>query len=405
MPFYRLLLIGSTILLLQHADAFTLPKPRLVVASVDSTRGSSAAICPMSYRAAAAVRSMQSEGVAGLFSLNDSNDDDKFDSSPDGLITLAKVVMAADLGVQNDNLLADNFLWIGPLLDTPLNKVDYLAAGRFFDLRSTFPDLDYRAHDYRIDEVDPLTVRVTARTVGTMRGELRLRDQTLPPNGQQMRCPPEAVSITFDGNTGKVTKLVTGFTLDRFVGNTNGLCGVSAAATVAGAPPSEWEVYPALTVVQRFFGRPVTPIGESSSFLAPFPETVMIQLAKGVLSSNMAADDASLLDKKFVYVTSTQGPIGKKKFLEVFAKAEFEGVEPELSHFRVDPYDPNRVWVDVRPLAPGYEGPAQAMSFSFDDDGFCTRITSGAVMDPSLGKFQHFCHQVTFPRKGGHSMN
>lgn len=331
---------------------------------------------------------MQSAAVAEGFSLN-GDDVDEFDASPDGLITRAKVVMASDLGVQNGGLLADTFLWIGPLLDTPLNKVDYLAAGRFFDLRSTFPDLDYRAHDYRIDEVDPLTVRVTARTVGTMRGELRLRDQTLPPNGQQMRCPPEAVSITFDGSSGKVVKLVTGFTLDRLVGNTNGLCGVSAAATVAGEPPSEWEVYPALTVVQRFVGRPVAPIGESSSFLAPFPETVMIQLAKGVLSSNMAADDASLLSKDFTYMTPTQGPVGKKKFLETFAAMEFESVEPELSYFRVDPYDPNRVWVDVRPLAPGYEGPAQAMSFAFDDDGFCTRITSGAVMDPSLGASHH----------------
>ena len=58
--------------------------------------------------------------------------------------------------------------------------------------RSTFPDLDYRAHDFRIDEQDPMTVRVTARTVGRMRGELRLRNEVLPPNGKQMRCPPGA---------------------------------------------------------------------------------------------------------------------------------------------------------------------------------------------------------------------
>ena len=37
--------------------------------------------------------------------------------------------------------------------DRVLNKDDYLAAGKFFDLRAAFPDLDYRAHDFRIDEV------------------------------------------------------------------------------------------------------------------------------------------------------------------------------------------------------------------------------------------------------------
>ena len=58
--------------------------------------------------------------------------------------------------------------------------------------RSTFPDLDYRAHDFRIDEQDPMTIRVTARIVGTMRGELRLRNEVLPPNGKRMRCPPGA---------------------------------------------------------------------------------------------------------------------------------------------------------------------------------------------------------------------
>jgi hypothetical protein len=306
-------------------------------------------------------------------------------TSPESLIARTKVALASDLGLQNGNLLADNFICIGPYLEKPLNKVDYLAAGRFFDLRSTFPDLDFRAHDYRIDRADPLTVRVTARTVGTMRGELRLRDQTLPPNGQQMRCPPEAISVTFDPNSGKINKLCAGFTMDRLVGNTGGLCGVMAAATVAGEPPSDWEIYPPLTVVQRFFGRPVDPIGESTSFLAPFPETVMVQLAKGILA---APSDSSLLANKFTFMTPTKGPVDKKRYLDDFAEQEFAQMQPEFAHFRVDPYDPNRVWVDVRPLAPGFEGPPQAMSFTFDDDGFCVRITSGFVMDPSLGKLE-----------------
>lgn len=83
-----------------------------------------------------------------------------------------------------------------------------MTAGRFFDLRSTFPDLDYRAHDYRLaaspsqdgdggasndavgTSTNEVVVRFTTRTVGTMQGELKLRRETLPPNGEKMICPP-----------------------------------------------------------------------------------------------------------------------------------------------------------------------------------------------------------------------
>jgi hypothetical protein len=32
-----------------------------------------------------------------------------------------------------------------------------------------------------------------------------------------------------------------------------------------------------------------------------------------------------------------------------------------------------------------YEGPPEAVSLTFDDDGFCMRLTAGVVMDPSIG--------------------
>ena len=311
---------------------------------------------------------------------------ESFDTTAESLIGKAKAVIATDLAIQDPSLLTENFLWIGPLLEKPLSKVDYLAAGRFFSLRTAFPDLDYRPHDFRVDENDSLTVKCTVRPLGVMRGPLRLRDELVEPNGKQWRGPPEAVSMTFDPETGKVVKMCSGFAMDRFVGNTNGLCGVMAAATIAGVPPSDWEVYPIPAVISRFFGRPVDPVDEVSTFLAPFPETVMIQLVKGILTTNLAAEDPSLLAKSFSFVTPSVGPIGKNKFLESFAAQEFGGFEPEFSHFRVDPFDPYRVWVDVKPVGPGLEGPPQAFSFKFDDDGFCIRITAGAVMDPSIGK-------------------
>lgn len=59
-----------------------------------------------------------------------------FEPTPDGLIAQAKVMLAVDLGLQKDGLLDQNFVWIGPTLGSKvLGKQDYLAAGKFFNLR------------------------------------------------------------------------------------------------------------------------------------------------------------------------------------------------------------------------------------------------------------------------------
>jgi hypothetical protein len=313
----------------------------------------------------------------------------EFTPTPNGFIFQAKRLVASDFGLLDPTVLDDSqFRWIDANSPTAvaLSKTEYVAAGRFFNLRGAFPDIDYRAHDYRY--VAPDTVRITRRVQGTMRGELRLRSGTVPPSGLIMKCPPEAVTIVFDADTGKVTKLCTGFVLDRLVGNTAGTAGVVAASIIAGQPAvSDWDLYPLSTIFSRVFARPSKRIEDAESFLAPFPEQVMIQLAKGVLNSNMGADDPSLLsDSDFTFMTPTVGPIRKKEFLDNYALEEFRDIsDPQFSAFRVDPYDPVRVWVDLQPMAPGYVGCPQAMSLAFDDDGFCTRITSWAIMDPSVG--------------------
>jgi len=308
----------------------------------------------------------------------------------DALIAKAKAVIATDLAIQDPSLLDEGFIWIGPFLGKPLGKVDYLASGKFFNLRTAFPDLEYRAHDFRLDANDPMTVRCAVRPQGIMRGPLRLRNELIQPNGNPLMGPPEAISLTFDPDTGKVVKMCSGFSMDRLVGNTYGLCGAMAAAAIAGVPPSDWEVYPIPTVISRIFGGTSDPVKEASTKLSPFPETVMIQLVKGIFATNLAADDPSLLSRDFSFITPSVGPIGKKKFLESYATQEFGDFSPETSNFRVDPYDPYRVWVDVKLVGPGVEGPPVAMSFSIDENGFCTRLTAGAVMDPSIGKGTFF---------------
>jgi hypothetical protein len=107
-----------------------------------------------------------------------------------------------------------------------LNKKEYLVAGQYFDLRGSFPDLDYRAHDFRVvvdekkeyfggesDGDGEVTVRFTTLVTGTFSGTpLKLRSKMIQPNNKEMNCPPASVSVTFatDGSEkGKIIKLVT----------------------------------------------------------------------------------------------------------------------------------------------------------------------------------------------------
>jgi hypothetical protein len=125
--------------------------------------------------------------------------------------------------------------------------------------------------------------------------------------------------MTFDDATGQLTKLCSGFTMDRLVGNTAGLCGIQAGAVVAGSPPSEWEIYPPASVISRFFGRTVQQIPEPTTFLAPFPETVMVQLAKGVIAADNGAADPDLLAPSFTFCGPIVGPLPKDAFVEAFS--------------------------------------------------------------------------------------
>lgn len=111
--------------------------------------------------------------------------------------------------------------------------------------------------------------------------------------------------------------------------------------------------------------------------------------------------------ENFLYLEKLIGPLDKEQYLKKFGEEYYlrdgmPDLDLRLTNFRVDPYDPYRVWVDSSPRgvrignigkrslprnvdALPYQGPPESISFTFDDDGFCTRYTSAAVLDPLLG--------------------
>mmetsp|Transcript_8112 Transcript_8112/g.20837 ORF Transcript_8112/g.20837 Transcript_8112/m.20837 type:complete len:313 (-) Transcript_8112:1194-2132(-) len=87
----------------------------------------------------------------------------------------------------------------------------------------------------------------------------------------------------------------------------------------------------------------------------PIPADELIQLTKGLLAANNGADDPSLLAEDFQFVAPVVGPLGREEFASAFKsfklKEAFSEWKTNAHHFRVDPFEPNRVWFTTRMTA------------------------------------------------------
>mmetsp|Transcript_20685 Transcript_20685/g.33528 ORF Transcript_20685/g.33528 Transcript_20685/m.33528 type:complete len:261 (+) Transcript_20685:237-1019(+) len=135
----------------------------------------------------------------------------------------------------------------------------------------------------------------------------------------------------------------------------------------------------------------------------PISPEALIAKTKGILATNNAANDPSRLAADFHFVAPVVGPLPKEKFLEAFASFKLEDAFPDAKFnyhsFRVDPFEPNRVWYDSRfvgthtGLLAGrikatnilVKSPPQACSMLFNEAGECTQLTVGYVMDRQIG--------------------
>ncbi|KAL4853143.1 hypothetical protein ACK3TF_005837 [Chlorella vulgaris] len=164
-----------------------------------------------------------------------------------------------------------------------------------------------------------------------------------------------------------------------------------AATTAATSPPP---VKPALLA-----GTPPA----AADF--PFSAEQLIEKAKEVHAGDTGINDDSVLAPDFRF----EFPIiklGREEYLKTVRGFTFRQGIPNLSSnaydFRVDPYEPNRVWFTIRtsgthtgPFKFGkatYEatgvniqGPPECCSYTFNSAGQVTSFTGGYVMDNRVG--------------------
>ena len=140
---------------------------------------------------------------------------------------------------------------------------------------------------------------------------------------------------------------------------------------------------------------------KQSSF--PIAPEDLISRAKEFLGANNGCDKPELMAEDFEFAGPVVGPLSKGKFIEAFTSFEikeaFPDAQPQLHHFRVDPFEPNRVWFTTRfvgthtgpfagsipPTGVKVEAPPQSCSVIFNEDGEVRKFTIGYVMDRDIG--------------------
>eukprot|EP00622_Pseudochattonella_farcimen_P002547 FR737492.1.p1 GENE.FR737492.1~~FR737492.1.p1 ORF type:complete len:242 (+),score=26.67 FR737492.1:94-726(+) len=134
----------------------------------------------------------------------------------------------------------------------------------------------------------------------------------------------------------------------------------------------------------------------------PIPPDTLIGLAKAYIASQEAEDGVDWFSDDFRFVAPVVGPFDKDTFVTSLKGFDLRTVFPDLSannhHFRVDPFEPNRVWWSVKytgtntgeifgqpPTMRSVDSPIQAQSATFNEKGEITKFTIGYVLDKETG--------------------
>ena len=138
------------------------------------------------------------------------------------------------------------------------------------------------------------------------------------------------------------------------------------------------------------------------------PPDQLISLAKAFTSAQIAgtADGSNggsdWFASDFRFVAPVVGPFDKELFIDSLKGFDLKTAFPTLSsnyhHWRVDPFEPNRVWYSIKytgtndgPVlgrpATGrrVDSPVQAHSVTFNEKGEVTKFTIGYVLDKETG--------------------
>ena len=144
---------------------------------------------------------------------------------------------------------------------------------------------------------------------------------------------------------------------------------------------------------------------EQSTF--PIPPDELISLAKAFTAAQLDGTAAGeggpdWFAEDFRFVAPVVGPFDKELFTDSLKSFDLKTAFPEMSsnyhHWRVCPFEPNRVWYSIKYIGANtgpvlgrpatnrrVESPIQAHSITFNEKGEVKKFTIGYVMDKETG--------------------
>lgn len=145
-----------------------------------------------------------------------------------------------------------------------------------------------------------------------------------------------------------------------------------------------------------------------ASSVFPIPPEELISLAKAFTAAQLAgtADGsnggADWFADDFRFVAPVVGPFDKAEFIDSLKsfelKTAFASLSSNYHHWRVCPFEPDRVWYSVKYIGvndgpvlgkpatgKSVESPVQAHSITFNEKGEVKKFTIGYVLDKETG--------------------
>merc|ERR1719247_988244 len=139
----------------------------------------------------------------------------------------------------------------------------------------------------------------------------------------------------------------------------------------------------------------------------PIPPDELIKLAKAFTAAQLAGTAAGeggpdWFAEDFRFVAPVVGPYDKELFIDSLKSFDLKTAFPDLSsnyhHWRVCPFEPNRVWYSIKYIGRNtgavlgrpatnrdVETPVQTHSITFNEKGEVQKFTIGYVMDKETG--------------------
>lgn len=137
---------------------------------------------------------------------------------------LATNLICNELGGDDPTLLSDDFQFVFPVVG-PLTKNQFVKAFSEFKIREAFPTSTANFYNFRVDPLEPNRIWMMSRGAYEHLGTLVLGPSKFPATNKRISLPPQCFSMSFDAQ-GKCYKLTGGYSVDRSVGDTEGLGGV-----------------------------------------------------------------------------------------------------------------------------------------------------------------------------------